>query len=142
MYQPLVPCPACARHVRAVEAQCPFCSHALPRDLAAHAVPGTTQRLSRAAAVLFGTSLALAGCGGAVTPAEDLAPADAVADDGGPAPLYGLPPPSDAAPQDAAPRDDGGPVAAYGAPAPVDAGPDDNGGGSADYGAPPVRDGG
>ena len=63
MYQPLVPCPACDRHVRATESACPFCSSALPADIAAKIVPGATQRMSRAAAFVFTASLAVTACG-------------------------------------------------------------------------------
>lgn len=65
----LVPCPECSRHVRVTEAACPFCS--LPLDLAdtpAPVMPG--QRLSRAATLAFGATLAsataLAACGSTV----------------------------------------------------------------------------
>ena len=68
----LVPCPSCARHVRSSERACPFCRSALSTDLAARAVPGTTQRLSRAAAFTFAASLAATG-GVAVRSAEGLA---------------------------------------------------------------------
>ena len=34
MYQPLLPCPACHRHVRATEGHCPFCDAALPEGAA------------------------------------------------------------------------------------------------------------
>jgi hypothetical protein len=61
----LVPCPSCARHVRAGEGACPFCSSALPVDLAARAVPAATRRLSRVAA--FGFAAAVAALGTAST---------------------------------------------------------------------------
>lgn len=77
----LVPCPECSRHVRVTETACPFCS--LPLDLAdapSPVLPG--QRLSRAATLAFGATLAsataLAACGG-----------DAVISD--PVPFYGAP---------------------------------------------------
>ena len=123
MYQPLVPCPGCQRHVRAADRACPFCSAVLPASLAGTAMPAAPPRLSRAAMLAFGASLALGACGsssaatdtGVAQDAQPEATADAVADTGGPAP-------------------------AYGAPVPTDVGPDDNGGSSADYGAPPPRD--
>src|SRR5437660_940496 len=49
MYQRLVPCPSCARHVRAADATCPFCAAALSVDAGARAVPAAPQRLGREA---------------------------------------------------------------------------------------------
>lgn len=62
----LAPCPACARHVRIAEAQCPFCSASL--DLSATPSPALpSRRLSRAAILAFGAALAAGvttvGCG-------------------------------------------------------------------------------
>jgi len=74
----LVPCPECSRHVRVSEAECPFC--ALPLDLSGTPeprLPGV--RLSRAATLAFGATLAsataLAACSGT----------------GDPVPVYGAP---------------------------------------------------
>jgi len=115
----LVPCPSCHRHIRTGEHACPFCGGELPAALAARAIPGATQRLSRAAAFAFTASLALTNCGPSVSPA-----------------------PADAAPADAAGPGDGGVAPAYGAPAP-DAGPGPGDGGVASlYGAVPAPDGG
>lgn len=146
MYRPLVPCPNCARHVVASETTCPFCSTALPTDLASYAIPGAVRRLNRAAAFVFGASLAVTGCssevdgggsggssgtgsGSTSSGGETDAGPD---DDGGVMPLYGDPPP-----------DDGGGNALYGAPPPDDAGTDaattDDGGGVPLYGAPPPK---
>lgn len=140
MYRPLVPCPTCDRHVLASETACPFCAAALPANLADRAVPSAPTRLNRAAAFVFGASLAVAGCssettgggttggGGAGGGAQET---DAgVDDDGGGMALYGVPPPMDAGPDD-----DGGAMAEYGAPPPLDAG--DDGGAVPLYGAPP-----
>lgn len=146
MYQPLVPCPSCNRHVRATEAACPFCASALPHDLEERAVPGTTRRLSRAAAFVFGASLAISACSSEVSQGEtagstsggDSGGGNTPDDDGGAQALYG-----DPAPQDAGPDDDGGGMAKYGGPPPPqDGGPDDDGGGQAEYGGPPPEDGG
>jgi hypothetical protein len=152
MYQPLVPCPSCKRHVRAAEAACPFCSSALPEDLAAGAIPSAPRRLSRAAAFVFGASLAVAGCGtdtdgGSAGGGENNSSSSSGSssstsggvdagpeDDGGQMALYGLP-------ADAGPDDDGGGQAEYGAPAPMDAGPKDDGGAMPLYGAPPKQAG-
>jgi hypothetical protein len=160
MYDPLAPCPACRRHVRVADKTCPFCSAALPRSLSPAPAPAPGQRLTRAAAFVFGATLAVTGCGARVSPEHDGAVSDDAAADGGDAitaedaapdaapdttpddgggvgPLYGGPTPADAGPDD-----NGGGGLLYGAPVPVDAGPDDNGGGMADYGAPPPVDAG
>ena len=137
MYRPLVPCPSCQRHVLTSEAGCPFCGAALPRDLDAAVIPAAKQRLSRAAAFVFTTSLAVTGCGSTVTDGgtDDVDASSSSTgpdDDGGAMAEYG-------APVDAGPGDDGGMMALYGVAA--DGGPDDDGGAMAEYGAP-VDDGG
>ncbi len=58
--RPLIPCSSCARHVRASEAACPFCGGEL---IVAAARPQPTGRLSRTAALVFGASVAVVGCG-------------------------------------------------------------------------------
>ena len=64
---PLVPCPSCARHVRAHEAVCPFCASTLPADLAERAAPPwPRRRLNRAAVFVFGATLSTAACSGNV----------------------------------------------------------------------------
>lgn len=65
----LVPCPDCARHVRAREACCPFCRATIPaslRDAVAPRPPAV--RLGRAALLALGTGAATvaAACGGNV----------------------------------------------------------------------------
>lgn len=158
MYRPMIPCTACARHVRASERTCPFCDATLSDDARAALAPDTTRRLSRAAAFAFG--LTVAGCSSTVagsdaTPGDTAVSTDtAVATDtasgtdvvtardvsapedhGNIAPPYGIP--ADAG---APPDDDGGAAAEYGAP-PMDAGiTDDAGGGQLLYGAPPPDD--
>lgn len=147
MNQPLVPCPSCARHVLASETSCPFCAAVLPSDLASQAIPAAGRRLSRAAAFVFGASLAVTGCssevntggggggGGGGNSEVDAGTDSAPDDDGGAMSLYGVPPPEDAG-TDATTPDDGGGVPLYGAPPPPqDAG--DDGGGAALYGLPP-----
>jgi len=107
----LVPCPGCHRHVRNDTASCPFCA----MTITAHAtpVPPMRRRGRRTEILLFATTLATAGCGGAVeepkTDAATDAPADTsvwdVADpdtfiptpdvgesDGAPVPIYGAAP--------------------------------------------------
>ena len=157
MVYPLVPCPSCDRHVRASESACPFCKNSLPEGMESRAVPAATQRLSRAAAFVFGATVAVTGCssevietggtgaGGGGSNSSDAtsgaggASADAGPDDdGGTMALYGDPIPSDAGPDD-----DGGQQAEYGAaPPPFDAGADDDGGGEPIYGAAPPPDAG
>jgi hypothetical protein len=107
MYQPLVPCIECRRHLRATEVSCPFCS--APRAATPIAV-GSTVRMSRAAAIVAAT-LAVA-CQSepqavpivkdpvAVKPsattaptAEPVADAGLVDDHGGMVTKYGAPPP-------------------------------------------------
>jgi len=135
MYRPLVPCPDCHRHVHASEDGCPFCGASLPRDLAAKAVPGASQRLSRAAAFVFGATVVVSGCSGEVQDGRAASGSDEGSTSGG----------GGGGDPDAGPNDDGGNAALYGLPAPRDAGPDgpdDDGGGMAEYGAPPGPDGG
>ena len=48
MYQPLVPCTECRRHIRAVEGACPFCRTA---RAASELETGPLVRMSRAAAI-------------------------------------------------------------------------------------------
>ena len=73
MSQPLVPCPSCARHVRASETACPFCQTELPEGLETQARPGVARRMSRAAALALGASLAVAACGDEVQSTNDSA---------------------------------------------------------------------
>lgn len=87
----LVPCPSCERHVRASEAACPFCSTALPTDLAA--VPAATRRLSRFAAFTFATAVAVTGaatmgCSGGEGDETEQSEGEL----GGIMPMYGGPP--------------------------------------------------
>jgi len=124
----LVPCPDCSRHVFATAAQCPFCAALLPTDLEARAIPGATQRLSRAAIYAFTASLSVAACssGGPTDLGGDSGSSDSAArpDTGGCCPPYGQP------------ADAGiGPV--YGQP--IDASDDtpDSGAGGVLYGLPP-----
>jgi hypothetical protein len=139
MYQPLAPCPACARHVRALsESRCPFCGHELP-SLAGAIVPSATTRLGRAATFVFGATLSIAGCAGSTGPGDARPGDDAPSatdtgggdtgsviqdtgtlvdtgqqqpDEGNVFPPYGIPPPEDAG----APDDQGGNQTLYGLP--------------------------
>lgn len=121
MYKTLVPCPSCQRHVRATEAACPFCASALPSGLEKTAIPSATRRMSRAAAFVFGASIAVTGCGSTTEGGGSGGGADTSSSSSGGS--------------DAGPDDDGGAMALYGDPAP-DGGPDDDGGAQAEYGAP------
>jgi len=108
----LVPCPECSRHVRVSETECPFC--ALPLDLAGTPEPRLPrERLSRAATLAFGATLAsataLAACSGTDAPV----------------PIYGAPAGGSANSAGASGGENagadngvaGGAVAVYGAPA-------------------------
>lgn len=163
----LAPCPDCQRHIRVSERACPFCGGAVAPSIASKVVPGTTQRLSRAAAFAFTATLSLAGCSDTtpaptpdaatdtVSPGDTSTPdstpvdvrTDAPTDMGGPAPAYGapvdVPSPGDSS-ADTGPGD-GGIAPLYGAP--VDAGGQtdvvpvrDNGGVVPLYGAVPPPD--
>ncbi len=123
----LLPCPSCARHVRASESACPFCATALsPSSAPANRSPA--QRLSRAALFALGASTAaVAACSGSVTTPLYGAPAgDSGVLDGTPdgeqqtMPPYGIPP------MDAG-NDGPVPVPAYGAPPFDDSGLPDGG---------------
>jgi len=146
MYEPLVPCPACRRHVRATDHACPFCAGALGD---ARPVPGTRARLRRSALAVFTSTLVA--CGGTTTedPGKDAAadgvsdgkvdvavdgPSDGLLDTGlldtglfdtgidtgGAAPPYGIPPEDSGF--DGGATDSGSPGSDYGAPPPKDAG--------------------
>lgn len=64
------PCPACGRHVKTTEGQCPFCNAAMPEGFGEFAYPTINKRLGRAAIAAFGASLALAGCGSSTQPTD------------------------------------------------------------------------
>lgn len=112
----LLPCPSCARHVRATSSSCPFCHCALtPVDVPVATTGGA--RVSRAMLFAFGATLiagsALDGCAESATPVygAPAPPLDASMNDAGDAAV-------DVA-TDGAPADDGSPGVRYGAP-PVD----------------------
>lgn len=144
MYQPMNPCPACARHVRTTEARCPFCDAEFPQALRAQRAPDTTRRLTRAAAFAFG--LSVAGCSSTVSnsdaAADDVQPDRPMSTDNGAAGDSGggtdvVTPRDSLPPRDIVEPEDLGNIAPpYGIPA--DAGPDDDGGAAAEYGAPPM----
>jgi hypothetical protein len=68
MYQPLIPCDGCARHVLASEESCPFCGRAIA---AGRIAPDTTRRMTRAAAFVFGATMAVAACSSDVETSDD-----------------------------------------------------------------------
>ncbi len=104
MTAPLVPCEACARHLRADEPRCPFCDAPhTPRALAYAPLP----RVSRAALAALGAVLTVVPAVAVLTSNEAQAQRGVTV-----VPAYGVPPPVQRAP-DAAPRTDAG----------VDAGP-------------------
>ncbi len=149
MYQPLAPCPGCARHVRVADRSCPFCGTSFASALIPQPGVDARRRLSRAALVTFAATLGAAGCGATVTNTDAGGTLDVgaavdrpVAVDNG-ARDAGTPDTGFVTRDSGAPDDHGGPVAAYGGPFPTDAGPpDDEGNSSADYGSPPPRDAG
>jgi hypothetical protein len=72
----LIPCPECARHVRANESGCPFCGQALPSDLARAPLPlPPPSGLSRGSRFLY-AKLGLKALAGAVAGASMLACSD------------------------------------------------------------------
>ena len=149
---PLLPCPACDRHVRATDASCPFCGRELPLSLRSTRAPRLpSSRIGRSALFAFGvaTSLSVTSCSGREDGEGDVDSGRMAIDAGpmidedtGPGPTDAGPDPADtgAEPADAGPPDSGGLMALYGAPS-VDAGRpmrDDAGGGAVPlYGAPP-----
>ncbi len=159
MYQPLAPCPGCARHVRVADRSCPFCGTSFASALVPQPGVDARRRLSRAALVTFAATLGAAGCGATVSSTDASANTDTGAvvdrpivadiagnDTGTPdtgTPDAGTPDAGFVTRDSGAPDDHGGPVAAYGGPFPTDSGPpDDEGNSSADYGSPPPRDAG
>ena len=122
----LTPCPACSRHVRKTETQCPFCGAAVSlAHVPAPVLPSS--RLGRAATFAFGASIATA-----------TALVSCSADDGPGTAVYGGPPvPSAGAGGD--PTNEpgvggkGGTAGAAGAPEPVNLG--------GVYGSPPPEGG-
>jgi hypothetical protein len=136
MYVPLVVCPACSRHVRHIESACPFCQGELGDDVGSRMVPDTNRRLTRAAAFVFASSVAVSACGGSTTVEDDGASSSASSTTGS------------SSSTDASGSGSG--VALYGAPAVGGGGaggiggaggaggdPAGAGGAQADYGAPP-----
>jgi hypothetical protein len=110
MYQPLAPCTACRRHVRATEAACPFCGG--PLGVARNAIP--EGRLSRAGIAVF--ALAIAGC---TEPTREAASPDPIAKPAADAGAVAQPTPTPTPIEDAGLVDDPGTmVAKYGAPPP------------------------
>ncbi len=87
----LVPCPACARHVRSSESACPFCAAKI--EAANRPVPGASgRRLERLAAFTFATTLAVTGC--SLAGEDDTSKSeDELASI---MPMYGMPPAKDA----------------------------------------------
>jgi len=144
MYEPLSPCTECRRHVRTIEARCPFCG-AQREAAAVEAAPMV--RLSRA--VTFAAALAIAGCQS--EPQANPIVRDPVAAKPSAAPTP-APAPAPSPSSSGLVDDPGSAVAEYGAPAPPPSPPppkppkpskphpgevDDHGGMMAKYGAPP-----
>jgi hypothetical protein len=146
MYQPLAQCTGCRRHVRTIEARCPFCG--AERETAV-VEPAPVLRLSRA--VTFVAALAIGGCqsepqanpivrdpvaakpSAAPTPAPAPSPSSSglVDDPGSPVAEYGAPAPPHPTAHPTAPA----PTKPKPKPAPGEV--DDHGGMMSKYGAPP-----
>jgi len=110
----LVPCPACARHVRANESSCPFCATAIGAVPERVLSPAPSDRLLARVAVTFAAAAAtaLTACGKEPTDKPVPAPTNTMNTDNLPAPAYGPPPvmPEAAAP-DFAPAPNGALIA-------------------------------
>ena len=123
----LVPCPGCARHVRASEPACPFCGDSSPRSAPA------SRTVARSRTLIFGAALASTAVAGCLThtrndPENDAAVVASTPDAGGDA--YGTPPADE--------EDAGASHSEYGGPPPPeDAFEEDAGTSNADYGGPP-----
>lgn len=153
----LLPCPSCARHVRAPSASCPFCAAELPTSFGAvspRAWP--TERLGRAATFKLGaaavaSATTLLGCGdddgssmalyGAPPGDSGMTTTDTGARDGGPTPGLDMGPmpaldmgPMPPVDMGMGPTDDGGMMALYGGPPDASPPPPDDGGMSVDDG--------
>ncbi|HLK89550.1 MAG TPA: hypothetical protein VKZ18_06635 [Polyangia bacterium] len=113
----LLPCPACQRHIDAVERVCPFCAAPLPAAFAAtppRAMP--PRRLGRAALMAAGATLWTASCSGESLGGAKDASAITTGAGGTVAPAYGGPGPVGTGGSTGA---GGTAVAAYGAPIPT-----------------------
>lgn len=88
----LVPCPGCARHVRASESACPFCAEAIDAAPERVLAPAPNDRLFARAAITFAAAAAtsLTACG--KEPTDKPPPVPTNTTDPGPAPAYGPPP--------------------------------------------------
>jgi hypothetical protein len=111
----LRPCPGCTRHIKTSEPVCPFCATALSAEFAAFSPTLPNKRMSRAALVALGATIALTGCAASTQPGDgssrDVQDASAMQDDRPNMPevsvsAYGLPPPPE----------DGGVAPPYGIP--------------------------
>jgi hypothetical protein len=140
---PLRPCAGCARHVRANERRCPFCS--AEGRVTESPIPRPSGLATSRAAVLFFGAAAVVGCGGTTTPASgtgptDGAPADSAVDHGDAAIVDG-PATTEAGGFDADEADvnvDGAADDGSDDAASVDAGPDHDAGTIPLYGNPPI----
>lgn len=109
----LVPCTACARHVRTSDASCPFCGAPVSAAPAAKPEPGIERALTRAA-ITFAAAAAVSACGKTDGKSVNIAPAY------GPPPITETTSPEGGATDDAAaPSPTPEAVPAYGAP-PID----------------------
>ena len=144
MYQPLAPCPGCARHVRVADPTCPFCGASFAAALSPTRGLEARRRLSRAALFTFAATVGSAGCGATVTNTDASTSNDTGAVVDRPVASDTGTPDAGTVVRDAGPPDDEGNSSAdYGSPPVRDAGngPDDDGGSAAEYGSPPIDSG-
>lgn len=98
----LVPCTACARHVRATESACPFCGAAIALVAPREPAPEPADRLLARAAIAFATATMVAACGKTDAPPPPPPAPPAPTPTMNAAPAYGVPPmamPDAAAPE-------------------------------------------
>lgn len=153
MYQPLVPCSACRRHVRATESACPFCSASLTsagaKGTAREVAAATTRGMSRAAILALGAAIAVTACSSDDDPGTGngtgqvgtggtagSAGAGGESGEGGTAGTAGT------AGAGGDNGDAGSAAALYGIPPGGNGGAPDDGGNAPEYGAPPAGAGG
>jgi len=122
MRAPLVPCPSCARHVRASADSCPFCHGEIAEAVRAAARAPARRTVGLGRAAVFGVALSTAaagvGCGDSEPAAEDTVQPAPEPTTGGDTPEPVTDPGTTTTTDDGTVDDDGSTAAEYGAPAP------------------------